>query len=162
MPKIIKDWHGHILSRAVLMPNGCLEWQGARQPRGYGQVIIGGKAWLVHRYIVYCKITDVLERNRFLVDNTVVRHSCDNPPCINWDHLIPGTQGENLQDAYDRGHRNAKGENNAFSKITGLTVIAIRQQYGDGIVTQKQLAAKYGISQAHVSLIVRREGWQHV
>lgn len=35
----------------------------------------------------------------------VIRHSCDNPPCWNPEHLIAGTQSENLSDAVNKGHR---------------------------------------------------------
>jgi hypothetical protein len=40
----------------------------------------------------------------------VIRHTCDVPHCFNPDHLIEGTQAENLQDAVDRGRRNARRE----------------------------------------------------
>jgi len=40
----------------------------------------------------------------------VIRHTCDVPHCFNPEHLIEGTQAENLQDAVDRGRRNAGRE----------------------------------------------------
>lgn len=33
----------------------------------------------------------------------VVRHRCDNPPCFRYDHLVVGTQGDNLDDMRSRG-----------------------------------------------------------
>jgi len=59
-----------------------------------------------------------MDRHRaafLLVGNTlqpgnVIRHTCDVPHCFNPDHLIEGTQAENLQDAVDRGRRNAGRE----------------------------------------------------
>lgn len=33
----------------------------------------------------------------------VVCHTCDNPPCINVDHLFIGTQADNVRDMYAKG-----------------------------------------------------------
>ena len=69
----------------------CWEYEGPRDKHGYGRAG-GGK--LVHR-LVFEAIYGWLPK--------VVRHRCDNPPCYRPDHLLPGTQADNLRDMADRG-----------------------------------------------------------
>lgn len=80
--------------------NGCWEWIGARDKNGYGriQVMTDGK-WgtqLVHR-----EAYKLLRGN--LPDDLGLCHRCDNPPCVNPDHLFLGTQLDNMTDAKLKG-----------------------------------------------------------
>lgn len=91
-----------------------------------------------------------------------VRHRCDNPPCQNPDHLELGTHLENMQDMVARKRYHVVvGSKHGKSKITEDDVREMRALYSSGL-TQKALAKAYGVTQANVSLIVRREAWQHV
>ena len=70
------------------------------------------------------------------------RHTCDFPPCVREEHLIEGTQADNLRDAAERGRM-------ANSRLTIEQVRAIRSDSRVQVV----VAADYGISQATVSAI---------
>ena len=72
---------------------GCLEWQGARTSLGYGTIKVGKKTYKAHRWF--------FEQAHGYEPN-VVRHTCDNPSCCNLDHLIDGTQAENLADCIQK------------------------------------------------------------
>lgn len=72
----------------------CIEWTGAKTPRGYGNQWFQGKQHGAHR-VAYYEATGIWPE--------VVRHTCDNPPCINPEHLVPGTQADNMHDRMDRG-----------------------------------------------------------
>jgi hypothetical protein len=100
-----------VLARCVTnSKTNCWEWQGPRDSRGYGHVAFPGylatppkydgsfKTALVHRVMANCW------------DSTlVVRHLCNNPSCINTNHLKIGTQKENIADTIRSGsHRNAR------------------------------------------------------
>lgn len=62
----------------------CLVWAGTTDKDGYGKTRNGGHAMGVHRI--------VFERAHGPIPNgLVVRHRCDNPPCIRLDHLELGT-----------------------------------------------------------------------
>lgn len=75
--------------------NDCIEWDGALR-LGYGQATIGGKNVAIHRY--------VWEENFGPIPQGMwVLHRCDNRPCINIDHLFPGTQQDNIEDARLKG-----------------------------------------------------------
>lgn len=94
----------------------CRLWQGGDvHPDGYGQFTyyVGGKRMrlLAHR------VAYTLAGNA-LAENQVLRHSCDNPPCVNLAHLKPGTQADNIQDAVDRGRLDIRGLHARHEKRT--------------------------------------------
>lgn len=75
---------------------GCWEWTGYRNESGHGQIQVDGKAIYVHR-VVYETEVGPIGKGLF------VRHTCDNPPCVRPDHLVIGTQLDNIGDAVSRG-----------------------------------------------------------
>lgn len=84
----------------------CWIWTGARHPFGHGLFMWEGKNQYVHR------ISWQLHKGP-IPDGLYVCHTCDNPPCVNPDHLWIGTCGDNLRDMAAKG-RHAK----PMSKIT--------------------------------------------
>ncbi len=76
---------------------GCWQWQGARTTCGYPVIARGSNTNIRgHRY-VFEWVNGPLE------DGQVVRHTCDNPLCVNPDHLESGTPDDNVQDRNGRG-----------------------------------------------------------
>lgn len=81
--------------------SGCWEWKGSRNDRNYGllgMVRRGFKGARVHRLMYELKIGAIPE-------GIIIRHKCDNPPCVNPDHLEPGTDADNAEDMKARGRR---------------------------------------------------------
>ncbi len=97
-----------------------------------------------------------------------VCHTCDNPICVNPAHLFIGTHRENVRDMWAKGRaspppRNFQlGEAGPRAILTEADVIRIRQACAAGGISQRKLAAAYGVNQATISLIVRRVNWKHV
>lgn len=75
-----------------VQPNGCWHWAGMRNDLGYG-IYNHQRA---HR-LVYMEIGGLP-----LAPNEVLRHKCDNPPCVNPAHLEPGTKADNSRDMVER------------------------------------------------------------
>lgn len=84
--------------RLVRTGTGCLEWTGTTNKRGYGRICceMPGEPRMMyaHRLAFYLA-------NGYLPK--LIRHTCDNPPCCNPEHLLPGTQLDNMRDAVERG-----------------------------------------------------------
>lgn len=127
----------------------CIEWTGATTKAGYGKRCIKQKYYLVHRLAFE-------ERHGYLPD--VVRHTCDNPPCYNPDHLIAGTQADNMRDMVSRG-RSRVGRKHWAAKLSPGQVEEIREAYASG-EPQPSIAARYDVSRGHVSNIVRGSTWK--
>ena len=148
-----------ILANTIKNDNGCLIWQGAKgRVTGYGTVSIKNKNVYVHRYVAayYAGLTlDDLNRH------DVVRHTCDNTKCINPEHLIIGTQAENVQDSFAKGRIPTRGEARLRAKLTEEDVLAIRNDYYNGVL-QKDLAEKYGVTSGNISMIINKVNWRHI
>lgn len=90
---------------------GCLLWTGATkapsksQRYGGGQTLPHGKFWWEGRSEGAHRVALALHRGVPVRSLGLVAHECDNPLCVNPDHLSEGTASSNLQEAWDRGRR---------------------------------------------------------
>lgn len=75
---------------------GCMEWQGFIDKTKYGRISIDGASRYTHRVSYRLFKGEVPE-------DLCVCHSCDNPTCVNPDHLWLGTHLENMQDRDKKG-----------------------------------------------------------
>lgn len=94
----------------------------------------------------------------------VVCHRCDQPFCVNPEHLFIGTQLDNLRDMHRKGRARGgglSGEAAPSAKLTAAEVEEIRAIWEGGTVSQGVLARWFGVDQTHVSRIVRRAAWRH-
>ena len=76
----------------------CIEWSGSRNREGYGRFKIAGQSFLAHRIMWE-------EANGPIPDGLNICHTCDNPPCVNVDHLFLGTDKDNTRDSMAKGRR---------------------------------------------------------
>lgn len=133
----------------------CWLWIGKKAKGGYGSFSANGKSYIAHRFY-YSLI------NGHIPDDIKACHKCDNPPCVNPDHIFLGTQSENLQDAVQKGRRRTRGEDNGFSKLTTQQVIEIRRSYSSGSMIKAEIARKFNTSKTNVTRIINRESWTHI
>lgn len=130
----------------------CTFWEGAKDYGGYGVASLNGKTITAH------KKAYVLAKGP-VPAGMVIRHTCHNKCCINPDHLVVGTQQQNMDDKMAAG-REARGSDVGGSKLTDADVLQIRSLAG--MMSQRAIARKFNITQANVSLIVRRQTWTHL
>ena len=129
---------------------GCIEWVSNKNKAGYGRLSVENKLWLAHRASYFNKHGDI-------PDSMLVCHKCDNPSCINTDHLFLGTDFDNMMDKVHK-KRHSHGGKSPIAKLTEDQVIMIR---GDGRL-QTEIAKDYGISKGAVSAIKVRKNWAHI
>jgi len=140
----------------------CWEWTGPYEAFGYGRFWIKGRG----RHYKAHRVAAWLWKGFDLDSEMHVLHHCDNPACVNPDHLYIGTNVENGRDRSVRRrcrvpHPRGQGEANHNAVLTDAIVRDIKARVRSG-ERQHLLAKKYGISQAHVSRLVRGKSWAHV
>lgn len=136
-------------------PDDCWPWPGARDRKGYG--IIDDpymRQTRVHRFMY--------ERAHGPLDaGLCVLHKCDNPPCVNPNHLFAGTKTENNADRH-RKKRNAIGMRNGSAKLTDSDVQAIRQLIANTKLSMSAIGRQFGVTYQTVGDIKRGQLWTHV
>lgn len=134
---------------------GCLEWTGALvkgYPRLYVGKVDGDDAWRAgHRYSLERKL------GRPLLTEEIACHQCDNPICINPDHLEVGSHQDNMNEMKER-KRAATGEKNSMTSLTWDEVREIRAVSLD--VKHSVLATKYKVSPQTIARIRKGETWR--
>ena len=130
----------------------CWLWLRHTNNDGYGRLTVNGRGISAHRLSYSLKKGDIPL-------NLNVCHSCDNPRCINPDHLFTGTQSDNMKDCYEKGRSKIcpvsfKGEKNTASKLKDKDISEIRKRLIKG-EKQSSIARHFNVSQAQISNIKR-------
>jgi predicted XRE-type DNA-binding protein len=127
--------------------NGCWEWMGFKMPNGYGKFGLSktGKKILAHRYSYKIHKGEI-------PDDLVVMHSCDNPGCVNPDHLSLGTIQDNTDDMIKKG-RNRKGFTHQHRKQTKDEILEIMFLLKTTNKLQREIAKQFNCAQTHISHI---------
>lgn len=130
----------------VQKSDGCWEWQGQRNHKGYGELSINSRWIKAHRYswaLVHGEIPARMQ----------VCHRCDNRCCVNPDHLFVGTNGDNQVDAVRKGR-------NPIAQLNEQLVREIRTLAPTK--TKAEIARTIGVSWSAVHRVITRECWKHV
>lgn len=133
--------------------NGCWEWSGALTVNGYGKFWMDGKTTSAHR------VSFELHKHA-IPSSEMVLHTCDNPKCVNPDHLTVGTHRDNVRHMQERG-RFLTGEENSASKITAEKAKEIIQRLLNGAKV-RTLAKQMNVSRGIVKGIANKVTWKHV
>jgi hypothetical protein len=134
----------------------CWEWQARRNADGYGEFRVGRRGMQkAHRCawdLVYGPIPVGM----------CICHRCDNPPCVNPNHLFLGTRADNQADMARKGRASVRsGEANGNARLTEADVREIRARYRGG-ETQTAIALNYGVDSSTVCYIVNGHLWTHI
>lgn len=136
-------------------PDECWPWLLCTDGK-YGKFSLRGVEFKAPRVAYYLRTgTDPGELD--------VCHSCDNPICCNPAHLSLGTRSQNLREMVARGRKVSRplpGELNPMAKLTEDDVYTIREKYATGKVTQRELAAEYGVARSLIGRLVKGRSWQ--
>lgn len=159
-PKGYKDyrWYGlstldYIKQRLVENKDtGCIEWIGHKK-NGYGTIRVKEHTKYIHRFIyeqIYGELPSYI----------CVCHKCDNPSCVNINHLFQGTRNDNNQDCIRKGRMwKKKHEDHPMATLTNKQVLEIRSKWKPWMYTAKMLAKEYNVTPRAVGHILRNETW---
>jgi HNH endonuclease/helix-turn-helix resolvase-like protein len=130
------------------LPNlgSCWLWIGAAHPRGYGHIKWQGKMRVSHR-ISYELAFGAFDESLWVL------HRCDNPRCVNPDHLRLGNHQDNMDDMVSKG-RHSHGERHTRSKLTDAQIIDIRTRYAGKRGQLTELANEFNVSVTQIYRIV--------
>ena len=135
----------------------CWVWTGGKVSAGYGgfTVYVDGEKTSVpsHRWS-YVHHVGPIPAGLFL------RHRCDNPPCVNPEHLEPGTQNDNVQDRQARG-RTSRGTAHYAAKLTEWDVRDIREIHRNGC-SAAEIARGYKVGATAIERLLSGRTWSHV
>jgi hypothetical protein len=133
---------------------GCLEWTGGAGRNRYGQCHYAGKHYSsLHRH-VYQHVKGEL------LPGVCLRHQCHNPICVEVEHLITGTQADNMDDMVKAG-RSAKGSRHSQAKLIEEQVVIIKRLLMTGM-SESKIAAIFGVTRACIGHIHQGSTWAHL
>lgn len=135
-------------------PDACWLWIGSRNWQGRGLF------WFGKLPLNAPRVMWELTKGQPLPE--MVCHRCDNPTCVNPDHLFAGTHADNMRDRSDK-MRHAHGERHGCAKLTEDDVAEIRRSYisGSPEFGQHVLARRYGVHPATIRRVVSGKTWRH-
>ena len=141
--------------KGVVKTDNCWVWKLGKDKNGYGMFkgMIGSTTFTrAHRYSYALHTGDLLVGMQAL-------HSCDNPSCVNPDHLSSGTNADNMRDKVQKGRQR----------------VPVGEKHGQAILTERQvqrilkdprpyteIATQYGVAPSTIGSIKQRVSWKHI
>jgi hypothetical protein len=129
---------------------GCHNWTGTLSGARYGQLYVQGKRRYAHRY-AYERV------NGRIPAGMEVCHRCDNPQCVNEEHLFVGSHADNMADASAK-RRTRQGSRHWGAKLTEDDVAFLRSS---GLATAT-LARRFGVERATIRNAREGRTWRHL
>lgn len=137
-----------------IIKKDCWEWTACTTPQGYGQFVFNGKMQGAHR------VSWQIHRGS-IPYGMLVCHKCDNPRCVNPDHLFLGTHKDNSVDMSSKGRGLLKrGEKHPSAKLKEEDVKEIFNLSGQ--LSQREIAKKFNVSQGLIQIILKHQAWENI
>lgn len=148
------DFVSRIMRRTVPNDSGCIEWQGATGKKGHGRINYGGRLYSPH-----CVIW--VAHHGQIPSGQLVCHKCDNPRCVNIEHLFLGSFSDNVRDMIAKGRNSQKrGAQHKLATHTDADAIRVRELWLQGW-SQREIVAISGCARAFIMKVLSGEIWSH-
>lgn len=132
----------------------CWEWVGRKSYKKYGIMKINSRNVQAHRF------SYELHSGKEVPENMLVCHTCDNPSCVNPNHLFLGTIADNNADRDKKG-RKALGEKCGKSKLLEEDIRCIRQMFSLGY-SDSEISKYFSVWHTTIRAIRIGRCWSHV
>ncbi len=141
----------------IVEPGGCWVWMGALDGDGYGKMQTGSRTNCDSRLVGAHRLSWEIHNGTIPpgkgYHGTCVLHRCDNPPCVNPEHLFLGSNADNNADKIAKGRgRCLRGAAHGRAKLTDAEVARIRGL--NGTLTHREISKQFGVSHGHVSNLI--------
>ncbi len=158
-------------------PDGCWEWTGTLDDRGYAIIHVNHKPMHASRFSYELNIGPI-PKGLFCC------HKCDTPACVRVSHIFLGTSKENMLDAKNKGrlhtgddhwshkhpekisHNHSRpsvyGETHPMAKLTDEQVLEIRRLHDEEQVLDTDIAQQFCVTKTNIGYIVKRKTWRHL
>lgn len=141
----------------------CWEWRGTKNDAGYG--FISDEGGRSTGNIRAHRLSYQIFYNTKLKSEEFVCHSCDNPSCVNPDHLFVGSHMDNMMDMISKGRLKTppvrRGESSNLAKLKEREIHRIRHLYANGL-SSTQVGQIFSVSRHTILAIINRKTWKHV
>ena len=144
--------------RRVEKTDGCWWWIPAKSANKYGLIQLGGvgsKSVTTHRFSYEL-------HNGEIPEGMIVMHSCDNPSCVNPDHLSLGTHKDNVADMIAKGRRGDPKVVGVDHPKAVLNEHKVRYIRANPSKSHAQLARELGVGANTVRGVRTGRTWSHV
>ena len=131
--------------------DGCWFWTAAKNKKGYGRFGFTDILYQSHRFSYMIFKGEICE-------GLCIRHTCNNPSCVNPHHLLDGTNQDNVDDMTEQD-RQAKGEDHGMAKLTEIEVDEIFGQLLQKF-SKKGLSIQYNVSEMTIYKISIGKSWK--
>jgi hypothetical protein len=134
-------------------PDKCWEWKSYRFKKGYGGFQLRTHNTAAHRVSWVINFGNI-------PDGFCVCHKCDNPSCVNPNHLFLGTVAENNKDRAKKGRSaDTNGERNPAAKLKNELIPIIREKSERGL-SQRKIAKEFGVGKSTIARIIHKTHWR--
>lgn len=147
-----------ITQNSIVNPNGCIEWQGKLNKKGYGRISFKERRLPIHR------ASWIVHKGEIPNDLWVLHH-CDNPKCVNIDHLYLGTPKDNVRDMDERNRRKAvpglKGSECILAKLKEEDIPKIKKMRKQGM-SHREIGEIFNVTKGCIGHVLSGLNWKHI
>jgi len=154
-PKVKKTILEKFNEKYDIDSTGCWIWNGSKNTDGYGQIGFNYKQYLAHR-LAYELFKDIIPERLF------VCHECDNPSCVNPEHLFLGTHQDNMDDMVAKGRspkqRGEAGSTHVLTEEQAQYILDFKHYHG----SLTMLAKEFTVDVSTIFYVKSGKSWSHL